>query len=61
MERFLAKETLPILGDDPRDPTREKVFSVAPIGTAELQGYIYVILASEEYDSAAQMVLGRVG
>ena len=31
------------------------LFSVAPI---EGEGFIYVILASEEYDSAAHMVLG---
>ena len=40
---------------DPRDTNREKIFSVAPVGD---EGYIYIILASEEYDSAAQMVLG---
>lgn len=55
VERFLRKQTLPILGDDPRDVSREKVFSVAPVAD---EGYIYVILASEEYDSAAHMVLG---
>jgi two-component system OmpR family sensor kinase len=58
VDRFLASDTLPILGDDPRDASRSKVFSVAPVRTPKLQGYIYVILASEEYDSAAQMVLG---
>ena len=58
VERFLSQETLPILGDDPRHASRQKVFSVAPVRTPDLQGYIYVILASEEYDSAAQMVFG---
>ncbi len=56
--RFLNQETLPILGDDPRDASGQKVFSVAPVRVPDLQGYIYVILASEEYDSAAQMVFG---
>jgi len=55
VERFLRHETLPILGDDPRDVDRQKIFSVAPVGD---EGYIYIILASEEYDSAAHMVLG---
>ena len=50
VERFLQSDALPILGDDPRDPDRQKIFSVAPVGDA---GYIYIILASEEYDSAA--------
>ena len=54
----MSQETLPILGDDPRHASRQKVFSVAPVRTPDLQGYIYVILASEEYDSAAQMVFG---
>jgi signal transduction histidine kinase len=55
VDRFLRQEMLPILGDDPRDRRRRKIFSVAPVRD---QGYIYIILASEEYDSAAQMVLG---
>ncbi len=55
VESFLREQTLPILGDDPRDATRQKVFSVAPVGDG---GFIYIILASEEYDSAAQRVLG---
>ncbi len=55
IREFLATDVLPILGDDPRDHTRQKIFSVAPV---EGEGFIYIILASEEYDSAAQMVLG---
>lgn len=55
VERFLSEERLPILGDDPRDETRQKIFSVAPVDD---EGFIYIILASEEYDSAAEMVLG---
>ena len=58
IDRLLGGATLPVLGDDPRNETRQKVFSVAPIENPDLQGYIYVILASEEYDSAAQMVFG---
>jgi two-component system OmpR family sensor kinase len=62
IRRFLSgTSVLPILGEDPRDPTGEKVFSVAPLqrseGDAEaVDGYLYVILASEEYDSAAAML-----
>jgi len=55
IDRFLSSDRLPILGDDPRDVNRQKIFSVAPV---EGEGYIYIILASEEYDSAAEMVLG---
>lgn len=49
--------TLPILGDDPRDLNRSKIFSVAPILDGEvLQGYLYIILASEQYTGIVQML-----
>ena len=43
---------LPIFGDDPRHPTRKKIFSAAPVfnGT-QLTGYLYVIVAGERYES----------
>jgi len=61
LKRFLTHEDLfPILGDDPRNPNRKKVFSVCPIpktgGPAE--GYLYVILGGEAFDSVAQMLQG---
>lgn len=47
----------PILGDDPRDPLGRKVFSAAPIGPPERpQGYLYVVLAGQQLDSAAKML-----
>ncbi len=58
VRRFLAgAPALPILGDDPRDASRRKVFSAAPIVSAEgTQGYLYVVLAGEEYESVAQLL-----
>jgi len=48
-----------ILGDDPRNPGESKIFSAARIFEEEkLAGYIYIVLASQEYISAADMVLG---
>ena len=48
---------LPIVGDDPRDPNGRKVFSAAPIGPLDdPQGYLYVVLAGEQLDSAAAML-----
>ncbi len=42
----------PIYGDDPRSLTRKKIFSAAPIYRGEnLQGYLYVIIGGEIYDS----------
>ncbi len=60
LEQFLAGvEVLPILGDDPRDFDRKKVFSVSPIPlNGPVECYLYVILGGEEYDSAIQMLQG---
>ncbi|TAH37873.1 MAG: HAMP domain-containing sensor histidine kinase [Planctomycetota bacterium] len=58
VRRFLEEPpgTL-ILGDDPRDRERRKVFSAAPVQVnGQLKGYVYAILASEEYDSAASLL-----
>ena len=58
VRQFLSGDTrFPLRGDDPRDGTRQKVFSVAPIVSNEtLQGYMYIILGSEKYDGVAQML-----
>lgn len=49
----------PIFGDDPRNPGEKKIFSAAEvIDNNVLSGYIYIVLASQEYVSAAQMVIG---
>jgi signal transduction histidine kinase len=53
---FLKEDAMfPILGDDPRAPERQKVFSVTPIpSAANAKGYLYVILRGEEYDREEQ-------
>lgn len=59
LERFLsAAEDFPILGDDPRHLSRKKVFSVFPIETlgGSREGYLYIILGGEEFDSVMQML-----
>jgi len=44
---------LPIYGDDPQHDQRKKIFSAAPVfNGATLQGYLYVIVAGERYESA---------
>jgi len=54
-----GKAQLPLLGDDPRDPAQRKIFSVAPVAGAQgVQGYLYVILASQEYTGVAQALQG---
>ena len=59
LNRFLSgAEDFPILGDDPRDLTHQKVFSVFPIETlgGSIEGYLYIILGGEEFDSVMQML-----
>jgi len=49
-----------ILGNDPKAPDACKVFSVAPVlYEGEIQGYVYAILASEEYDSISSMLMSN--
>jgi signal transduction histidine kinase len=58
IQRFLGEdEDLPIWGDDPRKTAGEKPFSAAriQIGPSET-GYLYVILGSEQYESAASPI-----
>ncbi|MGD8790208.1 MAG: two-component sensor histidine kinase, partial [Burkholderiales bacterium] len=57
IETFLAGDArLPIYGDDPRNPQRRKVFSAAPVhDQGRLQGYLYVVLGGESYDSVTAM------
>jgi len=50
---------LPILGDDPRDVGRHKIFSASVIMVEDrYEGYLYVVLASEAYDSVVQRLQG---
>ena len=47
--------TIPVSGDDPRNLGGKKVFTAARIPEqGELQGYLYVILGGETYDSVVQ-------
>jgi len=60
IQKFINTEKrYPILGDDPRDLNREKVFSAARIpAEGPLEGYLYVILGGEEFDSVVEMLQG---
>jgi signal transduction histidine kinase len=53
IHRFLRGDRLPIRGDDPRDVTRRKIFSVARLRDSH---YLYVILGGEQYDSAVAQI-----
>ena len=56
VQNFLTDtKALPLFGNDPRDPAHQKIFSVAQIADSQgVHGYLYVILASEEYSGVAQ-------
>ncbi len=60
VKRLLSGNTaLPVLGDDPRDWKEKKVFSAAPImHDGVLQGYLYIILGGEAFESEAAMLQG---
>lgn len=46
-----------VIGIDPKNPNAEKVFSAAPAyEDGKLMGYVYVILASEEFESTMQFL-----
>jgi len=55
VQRLLADQPLPILGDDPRSVDGHKVFSAAPLKVnGKPAGYLYVVLLSEEHDRFAE-------
>jgi two-component system OmpR family sensor kinase len=50
---------LPIVGDDPRHPDRRNIFSAAAIlREGQHEGYLYIVLASENFVSVAEMLRG---
>ncbi len=57
LNAFLDGAEFPILGDDPRDTSRKKIFSVAPLTdkSGELC-YLYVVLRGENYDSIFEVL-----
>ncbi len=58
IKRFLSGQTiLPLQGDDPRDYDRSKVFSATAVPFKNKpDGYLYVILGGEEYDSIVDKI-----
>ncbi len=54
-----SKGTQYILGDDPRNPGKSVVFSATEVVQEnKLLGYVYIVLASEEYENASQALFG---
>ena len=47
-----------ILGEDPRNPARKKIFSAAAFDIEGHQGYIYIILASQRFEEVTTSLIG---
>ncbi len=48
-----------ILGDDPRNPGQQKIFSAAPFNVEGREGYIYIILAGKEFELISDNLMGQ--
>lgn len=48
-----------ILGDDPRNPGEQKIFSAAPFEVDGKEGFIYIILAGQELQQVSDNLIGR--
>lgn len=56
---FATDRTLPVMGDDPRNPDKRKAITVARIPKeGPLEGYLYIILGGEIYDGVMQKIKG---
>jgi signal transduction histidine kinase len=60
IEQFLQSDgMIYIIGQDPRHPEKDKIFSAATImENGKLAGYIYVVLIGEQYQAASQKLMG---
>lgn len=58
LDRLMAgADDLPLLGDDPLHPGRQRPFSVAPVSIMGEEGcYLYITLGTDAYDSALAMM-----
>ncbi len=48
-----------IVGDDPRNPGEQKIFSAAPYAVDGREGYIYIILASTNFQAVSDTLMGQ--
>ena len=57
VHQFVEKdEDSPILNIDPRNPALQKPFSAAPVTIGNQAGYIYIIIGSQDFDTALEAV-----
>ncbi len=48
-----------ILGDDPRSPGEQKIFSAAPYSVDGRNGFIYIILAGKKFQEVSSTLMGQ--
>ena len=48
-----------VLGQDPRNPGKKQIFSAAPFNVDGREGYVYIILAGEKFQSASNTLFGQ--
>jgi two-component system, OmpR family, sensor kinase len=58
IQKFInAQQRLPIMGDDPRNSERQKIFSVSPVEDGgEVVGYLYAILGGVNHETIQKSV-----
>lgn len=57
-----AKGETFVLGDDPRQPGKRTIFSATPVKVnTKLLGFVYMVLASEQYETIAGSLLNSYG
>ena len=60
IKKFIAtKGEEHILGDDPRNPEKQNIFSAAHFSVGERDGYIYIVLAGQELQQVSDNLIGR--
>jgi signal transduction histidine kinase len=60
LKKLIANpQQVPVFGEDPRGFSNEKIFSASPVYQGDkLQGYLYIIIGGEIYDSIFSQVQG---
>ncbi|MCW5516732.1 sensor histidine kinase [Muriicola sp. Z0-33] len=48
-----------ILGDDPRNPGKQKIFSAAPFNVDGKEGFIYIILAGQNFELTSDNLMAQ--
>jgi signal transduction histidine kinase len=60
INEFIAKEGKEyIVGDDPLNPGKKKIFSAAPFDVEGKEGFIYIVLAGKEFQAISDNLLGQ--